>query len=145
MEREFHQSFPQDIWRISTPSWNCVFDSSDSYLLYPSLFGIKVVDMYTNRVIQVIGNSENHQRFVSIALFQGIASSSVDQAASTLMKSGLLTSSASSIAKQVEDPIAFVTGYHQNRLYLFSNRVPIETYVFPNTILFFHLLIRFII
>jgi peptidylprolyl isomerase domain and WD repeat-containing protein 1 len=49
---------------------NAVFDESGHFLIYPTIFGIKVVNTYTNKVVRLIGKSEP-QRFMNIALYQG--------------------------------------------------------------------------
>lgn len=52
---------------------NAVFDESGTLLLYPSLLGIKVVNLETNQVCRILGKVENTQRFLRIALYQGAA------------------------------------------------------------------------
>lgn len=52
---------------------NAVFDESGTLLLYPSLLGIKVVNLETNQVCRILGKVENTQRFLRIALYQGVA------------------------------------------------------------------------
>jgi len=47
-----------------------VFDDSGNFILYPTLLGIKVVNLVTNRVARIIGKVENTERFLRIALYQ---------------------------------------------------------------------------
>lgn len=47
-----------------------VFDESGHFLIYPTIFGIKVVNTHSNKVVRLIGKSEP-QRFMNIALYQG--------------------------------------------------------------------------
>lgn len=49
---------------------NAVFDESGHFLIYPTIFGIKVVNTHSNKVVKLIGKSEP-QRFMNIALYQG--------------------------------------------------------------------------
>ena len=49
---------------------NAVFDESGHFLIYPTIFGIKIVNMHSNKVVRLIGKSEP-QRFMNIALYQG--------------------------------------------------------------------------
>ncbi len=49
---------------------NAVFDESGHFLIYPTIFGIKVVNTHTNKVVRLIGKSEP-QRFMNVALYQG--------------------------------------------------------------------------
>lgn len=53
---------------ISDPA--LVFDESGHFLIYPTIFGIKVVNTHSNKVVRLIGKSEP-QRFMNIALYQG--------------------------------------------------------------------------
>jgi len=47
-----------------------VFDDSGNFLLYPTLFGIKVCNLKTNKISRLIGKMET-QRFMNISLYQG--------------------------------------------------------------------------
>ena len=51
---------------------NAVFDDSGHFLLVPTLLGIKVINLETNRVVRVLGKVESTERFVRVALFQGV-------------------------------------------------------------------------
>jgi peptidylprolyl isomerase domain and WD repeat-containing protein 1 len=50
---------------------NAIFDESGNFILYPSLIGIKIVNIVTNKVSRVVGNGET-LRFMNIALYQGM-------------------------------------------------------------------------
>jgi peptidylprolyl isomerase domain and WD repeat-containing protein 1 len=54
------------------PPSNPVFDESGHFLLYPTLAGIKVVNLVTNKVTKMVGMVESGERFLSVSLFQGI-------------------------------------------------------------------------
>ncbi|KAJ1620349.1 hypothetical protein T492DRAFT_888835 [Pavlovales sp. CCMP2436] len=56
------------------PPSSAIFDGSGTLLLYPSLLGIKVVSLITNRLVRVMGKAESSERFVCLALHQGSAS-----------------------------------------------------------------------
>ncbi|KAJ2590550.1 Peptidyl-prolyl cis-trans isomerase cyp15 [Coemansia sp. RSA 1797] len=73
---------------------NAVFDATGQYVLFASLFGIKIVDLATNKVVRVLGKPEPH-RFMSLALSQ-----------------------------DSNDPILFCTGVKKNRFYMFTNEEP---------------------
>jgi peptidylprolyl isomerase domain and WD repeat-containing protein 1 len=49
-----------------------VLDESGNFLLVPSLLGIKVINIATNSVSRIIGQPENTERFLAIALWQGL-------------------------------------------------------------------------
>ena len=60
---------------------NLAFDESSHFLLYPTILGVKVVSIQTNKVARLIGKGEN-VRILNIALFQ---SSSVKKASVSLV------------------------------------------------------------
>jgi len=45
------------------------FDESGNFLLVPTMIGIKVINLVTNRLARLIGKPEN-MRFLQLALFQ---------------------------------------------------------------------------
>ena len=47
-----------------------VFDESGNFLIYPSMLGIKVLNIRTNKVVRLLGKNE-HVRFMSVGLYQG--------------------------------------------------------------------------
>lgn len=49
------------------------FDASGHLLLYPSVFGIKVVNVLTNQLIVVIGRHESTERFLRFAICSNLA------------------------------------------------------------------------
>lgn len=51
---------------------NIVFDATDSFILFASLRGIKVVSLNTNNVVRIIGAGERAERFIHLALYQGV-------------------------------------------------------------------------
>lgn len=55
----------------TAPPSNAVFDYSGHFLLYPTLCGIKVVNIETNRLCRVLGAGESNERFLAISLYQG--------------------------------------------------------------------------
>ena len=90
-----------------TARWNAIFDETGRLLIYPTLFGIKVVNISSGNVVRLLGNTENTTRFMQLSLFQ----QSVD------VEKG---------KKESGDPTLFCTAWKQQRFYLFSNREPIE-------------------
>ena len=105
----------QDV--VATPG--AVFDDSGNFLLYSTLLGVKVVNLHTNKVVRVLGQVENTERFTHVALYQGAAQSSSSKAKlSTAIKSGSLKS------LQEPDPIMFACAFKKQRFYLFTRREP---------------------
>lgn len=100
------------------PPPNAIFDESSNFLLYPTLLGIKVVNLHTNKVARIIGKVENTERFLRIALYQGGFSSK---------KVKKLPAAAANVNEQREpltDPTLLCCAFKKHRLYLFSRREP---------------------
>ncbi|TPX34041.1 hypothetical protein SmJEL517_g03184 [Synchytrium microbalum] len=99
---------------------NAVFDESGHFLLYPTLFGIKVINITTNRVVKVIGRGET-QRFMNLALYQGAPRKK------TLITMAMAASDNPALQNaELSDPTLFCTAYKRNRFYLFTQRDPNE-------------------
>ncbi|KAK9763570.1 Peptidyl-prolyl cis-trans isomerase cyp15 [Basidiobolus ranarum] len=97
---------------------NAVFDESGHFIMYPTLLGIKVVNIHSNRVVRIIGKSETH-RFLNLSLYQGAPRK---KAAISLA----MAASDNPTVKDSEtlDPTLFCTAYKRNRFYLFTRRDP---------------------
>ena len=95
-----------------TPSASLCFDSSGHFLFYPTLLGIKVLNLRTNRVVKLIGKVENTERFCMLALYEPTANKPTKIQVDSSVKSAS------------EDPTLFCTAYHKQRFYLFSQREP---------------------
>lgn len=103
---------------------NAIFDESGSYLIFSSLFGIKIVDLKSKRLVSVLGKPEPY-RFVNIALMQGTAG--LTTGSGTAGNSNLeLTASSNpgNSSKSTVMPILFCTAYKRNRFFLFSRVEP---------------------
>lgn len=49
---------------------NIAFDYSSNFIMYPTLLGIKLINLHTNKLVTLIGKNEN-LRMLNIALYQG--------------------------------------------------------------------------
>ncbi|KAJ3190427.1 hypothetical protein HDU85_000723 [Gaertneriomyces sp. JEL0708] len=100
---------------------NAVFDGSSNFLIYPTILGIKVVNLVTNRVVRLLGKPET-QRYLHLALYQGVPRKkrvvTIEMAAST--NEGLREA-------EKEDPTIYCTGWKRNRFYCFSTREASES------------------
>jgi peptidylprolyl isomerase domain and WD repeat-containing protein 1 len=121
---------------------NIVFDKDDHFLLYSSLRGIKVINLLTNEVVRILGYNEKSERFLKIALYQGIPL--IDQ--QFLLSRQSLTAAAAEnpqnaraglevkhkttdellLESNQHDPTIFVTSFKKRRFYCFSSREPNE-------------------
>ncbi|KAI0596244.1 hypothetical protein F4775DRAFT_565353 [Biscogniauxia sp. FL1348] len=99
---------------------NVIFDESGHFILYGSIFGVKVLNTLTNRVVKVYGKDE-HIRPVHLALYQGQPQkkgvTTVEMAASN---NPLLQES------EVRDPMLIATAVGKVRFYMFSNEEEIS-------------------
>lgn len=90
------------------------FDESGNFLLVPTMIGIKVINLVTNRLARLIGKPEN-MRFLQLALFQGKARKSTG--AVTLE----MEASENPTLENVQpDPTLFVTAFKKNRFFMFT-------------------------
>ncbi|TYZ68174.1 hypothetical protein PybrP1_000977 [[Pythium] brassicae (nom. inval.)] len=110
---------------------SCVFDESGHFLLYPTLLGIKVVNIETNRLVRVLGRVESSDRFLRVALFQDklkvnsqlekhLRVGAADAAAAVTVMSD------DTERDNLSDPTLFCTAFKRNRFFLFSTREPAD-------------------
>lgn len=97
---------------VDVPPTSLCFDSSGNFLFYPTIIGIKVVNIKTNKVVKLIGKVENTERFLGLALYQ------------PNLKPTKISTSGSSNKAAEGDPTLFCCAYHKSRFYLFSRREP---------------------
>jgi len=115
VEKEYfsHFTVPSgELMPADVQSTNVIFDASGNFILYPTLLGIKQVNIVTNRLCSIIGKVENTERFCVAALYQGKSKGSV--AAGTFKPFAQ------------EDPTLFVAAFKKQRFYLFTRREPVE-------------------
>lgn len=126
VEREFDASLDA----LSTA--NVAFDETGHFLLFASLRGIKIVSLATNAVVRVLGGAEKAERFVRVAVYQGVPR--VDQqllltrAGAAAGASGEQKTADQLLAEaSIPDPTLFVTSFKRRRFYCLSNRAPDES------------------
>lgn len=95
---------------------NITFDQSGHFIMYATLLGIKLINIYTNRCVKIIGKNEN-LRLVNIALYQGSAKKT--KAAVTFE---IEASNNPTLESIVPDPTLICSAYKKPRFYLFSRR-----------------------
>lgn len=99
---------------------NITFDESGHFLMYATLLGIKLINLYTTKCVRIIGKNEN-LRLLNIALYHGSAKKS--KAAVTFE---IEASSNPTLDAIQPDPTLICTAYKKSRFYLFSRREPDE-------------------
>ncbi|RIA92413.1 peptidyl-prolyl cis-trans isomerase cyp15 [Glomus cerebriforme] len=97
---------------------NAVFDESSNFIIYPTMLGIKIVNLKTNKVVRLIGKTEPH-RFLNLSMYQGAPK----RKALITME---LAASDNPLMKESElmDPTLFCTAYKRNRFFMFTRREP---------------------
>ena len=106
------------------PVSNAVFDDSDTFLIFASMIGVKVVNVHTNMLVRLLGKGESSERFTALALFQGLP---VDaESAAARQGVSVLVGGGSAVGEVAEDPCLFALAYRRDRFYWFSQREPDE-------------------
>lgn len=120
----------RELTTTTTVVSNCVFDESGHFILYPTLLGIKMVNVETNTLARVLGKVESSDRFLRVALFQGKpkVNSQMERQlnVSKGIKTDTLVMSDDPDSKLQMDPTVFCTSFKRNRFFLFSSREPEE-------------------
>ncbi|KAJ3345581.1 hypothetical protein HDU91_007304 [Kappamyces sp. JEL0680] len=97
---------------------NAVFDETGNYILYPTLLGIKIVNIHTNKLSLIVGKQENI-RFMNLALYQGAPKRK------TVKTLEMAASENVALQESEEtDPTIICTAFRKNRFYLFTRREP---------------------
>lgn len=97
---------------------NIQFDHSGNFLLYATLLGVKLINIYSNKLVRIIGKNEN-LRLLNISLYQGSAKK--NKAAVTME---IEASNNPTLDSILPDPTLICTAYKKSRFYLFSRREP---------------------
>lgn len=97
---------------------NIVFDFSGHFIMYSTMLGIKVVNIDTNKCVNMIGKSDN-LRPVHLALYQGKPKRST--AATTIEQEA---SENPALLNVQTDPTVFCTAFKKQRFYMYSKRLP---------------------
>lgn len=109
MEKELEKS---DFLKFSTMT----FDETSNFLLYPTLFGVKIVNIFTNTFVRYLGKPEN-MRMLSLSLFQGKVKKPISSTTAELEAADNPT-----LDNVGADPTLFCTSYKKNRFYMFTRR-----------------------
>merc|ERR1719506_3626290 len=83
--------------------------------MYPTMLGIKVVNLFSNSLVRLLGKVENSERFLSLALFQ-----------ETQQKVLAASAAVSSQESADRDPLIFAVAHKKPRFYIFSRREPAD-------------------
>ncbi|XP_053992498.1 peptidylprolyl isomerase domain and WD repeat-containing protein 1-like isoform X2 [Hylaeus volcanicus] len=98
------------------------FDESGSFLLVPTLVGVKVINIVTNKLARILGKPET-ERPIRVALLQGIPEKK-------RIRGAMFSDNFEEDEKQRKalfDPLVLTTGYKKCRFYCYTNREPDTT------------------
>jgi peptidylprolyl isomerase domain and WD repeat-containing protein 1 len=101
-----------------------IFDQSSQFIIFPSLIGIKVMNLESNRLVRLLSR-EDSLRPLQIALYQGIpVKKRKNTSISTL---DMVSSSNPTLSNESDfyDPTVIFTAYRKSRVYLVTRREPI--------------------
>ncbi|KAL7613214.1 hypothetical protein Lser_V15G08029 [Lactuca serriola] len=104
----------------NVPQPNALFDESSNFIIYPTLLGIKIVNLHTNKVSRILGKVENNDRVLRIALYQG------DQSNKKVRKIPAAAVNVNESKYPMTDPTLLCCAFKKHRIYLFSRREPEE-------------------
>ena len=102
------------------PKINIIFDESSNFIIYGSLHGAKVINMLTNRVVKVYGDTEPF-RALHLTLYQGAPQKKS-------LTTVAMAASANPLLQEAEerDPMLVCTAVGKPRFYIFTNETNIS-------------------
>jgi peptidylprolyl isomerase domain and WD repeat-containing protein 1 len=116
----YRMAVEREMDKTETNLGNIVFDESGYMIMYSTMLGVKLVNIYTNRCLKILAKPENI-RPMQLALFQGKAKKS---AAITVE---MEASENPTLEMNRSDPTLFCTAHKKNRFYMFTRREPEDT------------------
>ncbi|POW08148.1 hypothetical protein PSTT_07754 [Puccinia striiformis] len=97
---------------------SAVFDPSSTFLLYPSLLGIKIVNIQLNKMVRILGKDENH-RFSQLSLLPSVLrKEEIMTVAMAISDNPLLADEGKT------EPSIFCTAFKRPRFYIFNQTEP---------------------
>lgn len=125
VERELHKASGTKGKIGYVPPSNVLFDESGNFIFYPSMLGIKMINIQTNQLVRLLGKVENTERFLSVCMFQGVPTKT-GEGATSVMGAGLIQAKESAIVGSMEDPTIYAIAFKKARFYWFSRREPAD-------------------
>ena len=90
---------------------------------------MKLINIETSRLVRLLGRTENTERFLSLALYQGTPAVDVQLELARNQAAGKTASTVAEMTEDEEgsDPTLVCTAFKKKRFYLFTRREPDET------------------
>ncbi|KFG58799.1 peptidylprolyl isomerase domain-containing protein [Toxoplasma gondii RUB] len=93
------------------------FDESSNFLVYPSMLGIKIVNVKDNRLCRIIGKPEHSLRFLAVAVYQAKAQK---RKATTTVILGKNAKTQENKEESRMDSVIVASAFKKNRVYFFT-------------------------
>jgi len=108
---------------------NMAFDESGHFLAFGTLKGIKLVNVVTNKVARVLGLGESGERFLGVALYQGVTKVDSQFMLNRIGGDSLVSKTVDQMAstEAAADPTIYCTSFKKRRFFCFSRRDPDES------------------
>ncbi len=98
------------------------FDQTGQFLLYPSIIGVKVIHLESNKVVRILGKGES-LRPLQLALYQNIPAKKRKGPVSSL-ELAAAENAILDVSESNYDPCLFFTSFKKSRFYIISKREP---------------------
>lgn len=98
-----------------------IFDQSGHFLLYPTMAGVKIVNLETNALVRILGIVESGVRPTALALYQGKPAKDRTGAKSA---EAVMDASGTAVAASGEDPTLLTCAFKNERFYVYTRREP---------------------
>jgi peptidylprolyl isomerase domain and WD repeat-containing protein 1 len=112
-EKEMQKS---PYFRYSTLS----FDETGNFILFPSILGVKLINLHSNKLVRILGKVESSERFLAVSLYSG-------KPKKKRLDGSVFDADGNTATDAESDPMLICSSFKKNRFYVFSKREPAET------------------
>jgi peptidylprolyl isomerase domain and WD repeat-containing protein 1 len=102
-------------WRLAT----LTFDETGHFLLYPTVIGVKMINISSNKLNRILGKVESSERFLTMALYSG-------KLKKKRLDGSVFDADGGTAAEAQADPLLICSSFKKNRFFVFSKREPAE-------------------
>ena len=141
VERELDKEWALPGGSPTVPPPNVLFDESGNFVAYATHLGIKLVNLVTSRCVALLGRVENNERFLRIALFQGVPGKdkrvrgATDDTAAKARQQAMAAGAGApggpggptAGTGLLPDPTFAACAFRKHRVYFFSRREPVDS------------------
>jgi len=124
VERDLDRQLAEDYLTPLCPE--VIFDETSRFVLYPTMVGIKIVNLKTDEVVELLGKEEVGLRVLKMALFQGCANKLGSSRLKALCTNALTGQDSAVASGKRNDPTLICSAFQKPRFYLFTKRQPTD-------------------